>query len=155
MPPTGPVKYVSRLGTNSFKSYWSVAYTAPPSGSDLSAEASWGLNVWQTDLCFGCRGSAIARIIGNNALSLQCFATTVKMWVYEENINGRKLTDIINTEHENIKYLPGYKLPENVVRERRVTVYHCTQQNFEAVLGHTVRGGPLCSNGNKKQVHLI
>lgn len=37
------------------------------------------------------------------------------MWVYEENINGRKLTDIINTDHENVKYLPGYKLPENVV----------------------------------------
>lgn len=40
------------------------------------------------------------------------------MWVYEENIDGRNLTDIINTEHENVKYLPGYKLPENVVRER-------------------------------------
>ncbi|KAK2910723.1 hypothetical protein Q8A73_008438 [Channa argus] len=60
-------------------------------------------------------GSAIAKIIGNNARSLQCFATTVKMWVFEENVNGRKLTDIINTEHENIKYLPGYKLPDNVV----------------------------------------
>ncbi|XP_030580506.1 glycerol-3-phosphate dehydrogenase 1-like protein [Archocentrus centrarchus] len=60
-------------------------------------------------------GSAIARIIGNNARSLQHFATTVKMWVFEENISGRKLSDIINTEHENIKYLPGYKLPENVV----------------------------------------
>lgn len=70
-----------------------------------------------SDLCFGCRGSAIAKIIGNNARSLQHFATTVKMWVFEENINGKKLTDIINTEHENIKYLPGYKLPENVVSE--------------------------------------
>ncbi|MEE6466143.1 hypothetical protein FKM82_006853 [Ascaphus truei] len=37
------------------------------------------------------------------------------MWVFEENINGRKLTEIINTEHENVKYLPGYKMPENVV----------------------------------------
>lgn len=62
------------------------------------------------------RGSAIARIIGDNAQKLQSFSTTVKMWVYEENINGRKLTDIINTDHENVKYLPGYKLPENVVR---------------------------------------
>lgn len=62
------------------------------------------------------RGSAIARIIGHNAQKLQRFATTVRMWVYEENINGRKLTDIINTDHENVKYLPGYKLPENVVR---------------------------------------
>ncbi len=38
------------------------------------------------------------------------------MYCYEETINGRKLTEIINTDHENVKYLPGYKLPENVVR---------------------------------------
>ncbi|KAM9722995.1 glycerol-3-phosphate dehydrogenase 1-like protein isoform 2-T3 [Menidia menidia] len=66
-------------------------------------------------VCLGCRGSAIARIIGNNARSRQAFGPTVKMWVFEERIHGRKLTDIINREHENIKYLPGYKLPENVV----------------------------------------
>nr|XP_004571377.2 glycerol-3-phosphate dehydrogenase 1-like protein isoform X2 [Maylandia zebra] len=47
-------------------------------------------------------GSAIARIIGDNARTLQHIATTVKMWVFEENINGRKLSDIINTEHENV-----------------------------------------------------
>uniref|UniRef100_A0A8C9EXM3 glycerol-3-phosphate dehydrogenase (NAD(+)) n=1 Tax=Pavo cristatus TaxID=9049 RepID=A0A8C9EXM3_PAVCR len=60
-------------------------------------------------------GSAVAKIIGNNVKKLQKFASTVKMWVFEENINGRKLTDIINNEHENVKYLPGYKLPDNVV----------------------------------------
>ena len=37
------------------------------------------------------------------------------MYVYEEMVNGRKLTEIINTEHENVKYLPGYQLPENVL----------------------------------------
>ena len=36
------------------------------------------------------------------------------MWVYEEMIEGRKLTEIINEDHENVKYLPGVKLPENV-----------------------------------------
>ncbi|XP_016374937.1 glycerol-3-phosphate dehydrogenase 1-like protein [Sinocyclocheilus rhinocerous] len=60
-------------------------------------------------------GSAIARIIGTNAQKLQHFATTVKMWVYEEMVNDKKLSEIINTEHENVKYLPGYKLPKNVV----------------------------------------
>lgn len=39
----------------------------------------------------------------------------VNMWVYEEMIDGKKLTEIINTEHENVKYLPGHKLPKNVV----------------------------------------
>ena len=37
------------------------------------------------------------------------------MWVYEEMIEGQKLTEIINTKHENVKYLPGIKLPENIV----------------------------------------
>ncbi|XP_030045881.1 glycerol-3-phosphate dehydrogenase 1-like protein [Microcaecilia unicolor] len=60
-------------------------------------------------------GSAVAKIIGNNVRMLQRFASIVNMWVFEENINGRKLTEIINTNHENVKYLPGHKLPENVV----------------------------------------
>jgi glycerol-3-phosphate dehydrogenase (NAD+) len=37
------------------------------------------------------------------------------MWVYEEMIEGRKLTEIINVDHENVKYLPGVQLPDNVV----------------------------------------
>jgi glycerol-3-phosphate dehydrogenase (NAD+) len=36
------------------------------------------------------------------------------MWVYEEEVEGGKLSEIINTRHENVKYLPGKKLPENV-----------------------------------------
>lgn len=37
------------------------------------------------------------------------------MYCFEENIDGKKLTEIINTTHENVKYLPGHKLPENIV----------------------------------------
>ena len=37
------------------------------------------------------------------------------MYVYKEIINGRKLTEIINQDHENIKYLSGHKLPTNVI----------------------------------------
>ena len=44
------------------------------------------------------------------------------MWVFEEMIHDRKLTEIINTDHENVKYLPGFKLPENVVAGTRVSV---------------------------------
>ncbi|KAJ1101779.1 hypothetical protein NDU88_006843 [Pleurodeles waltl] len=60
-------------------------------------------------------GSAVAKIIGNNVKSLKKFASTVNMWVFEEQVDGRKLTEIINSDHENVKYLPGHKLPENVV----------------------------------------
>ena len=37
------------------------------------------------------------------------------MYVHEEMINGEKLSEIINAKHENVKYLPGHKLPDNVV----------------------------------------
>lgn len=43
------------------------------------------------------------------------FDSRVVMWVYEEVVDGKKLSEVINNEHENIKYLPGKKLPENVV----------------------------------------
>uniref|UniRef100_A0A8C6M0F1 Glycerol-3-phosphate dehydrogenase [NAD(+)] n=1 Tax=Nothobranchius furzeri TaxID=105023 RepID=A0A8C6M0F1_NOTFU len=60
-------------------------------------------------------GSAIAKIVGANAARYDKFDTTVNMWVFEETVNGRKLSEIINTDHENVKYLPGHKLPANVV----------------------------------------
>lgn len=61
-------------------------------------------------------GSAIARIAGmNTAANPSIFQKDVNMWVYEEMVDGRKLTEIINQDHENVKYLPNVKLPENVV----------------------------------------
>lgn len=53
--------------------------------------------------------------MGRNAARLPNFEDKVTMWVYEEMIEGKKLTEIINETHENVKYLPGHKLPENVV----------------------------------------
>lgn len=62
------------------------------------------------------RGSTIAKIIGNNALEHpELFNREVLMWVFEELIDGEKLTEIINTKHQNVKYLPGIDLPTNVV----------------------------------------
>ncbi|XP_015284493.1 PREDICTED: glycerol-3-phosphate dehydrogenase 1-like protein [Gekko japonicus] len=60
-------------------------------------------------------GSAIAKIVGKNVQKSNRFDPVVKMWVFEELINGRKLTEIINQDHENVKYLPGHKLPPNVL----------------------------------------
>lgn len=60
-------------------------------------------------------GSAIAKIVGFNANRLDQFDDVVTMYVYEEMVDGRKLTEIINQDHENVKYLPGHKLPANVV----------------------------------------
>ncbi|KAI8081613.1 glycerol-3-phosphate dehydrogenase [NAD+] [Halteromyces radiatus] len=61
-------------------------------------------------------GSAVAKLIGiNTQRHGDLFEKTVRQWVFEEKVNGENLTDIINREHENVKYLEGIKLPENVV----------------------------------------
>ena len=61
-------------------------------------------------------GSAIAKIVGNNTKKLSTkFEEKVQMWVYEEKIEGKNLSEIINEKHENIKYLPGIKLPDNII----------------------------------------
>ncbi|KAL1918133.1 uncharacterized protein VTP21DRAFT_3399 [Calcarisporiella thermophila] len=60
-------------------------------------------------------GSAISKIIGTNVKKQSDFSPEVRMWVYEEELDGEKLTHIINTKHENVKYLPGITLPDNVV----------------------------------------
>lgn len=65
-------------------------------------------------------GSAIAKLVGANCARLRFCESRVKMWVFEEEIKEadgvtRKLTDIINERHENVKYLPGIQLPENIV----------------------------------------
>ena len=61
------------------------------------------------------RGSAIAKIVGANCKRLPNFEDRVPMYVFEEKINGKNITEIINETHINVKYLPGHLLPENVV----------------------------------------
>lgn len=61
-------------------------------------------------------GTTIAKILAENAAARpHLFNHTVKMWVFEEKIDGENLTSIINTKHENVKYLPGVTLPKNLV----------------------------------------
>jgi glycerol-3-phosphate dehydrogenase len=82
-----------------------------------------------------CRGSAIAKIIGNNVVNFpERFEEKVSMWVFEELVDGKKLTEIINETHENVKYLPNHKLPSNVVSSMviemriRISLFLCTNR---------------------------
>ncbi|KAK9597232.1 glycerol-3-phosphate dehydrogenase [Aspergillus fumigatus] len=77
-------------------------------------------------------GTAIAKIVAENTASNDSlFERDVEMWVFEEKVeipkNSRhydpssplcqgpqNLTEIINKTHENVKYLPGIALPENI-----------------------------------------
>ncbi|CAF2567536.1 unnamed protein product [Rotaria sp. Silwood2] len=60
-------------------------------------------------------GSIIAKRVGTDILKFNTFEKEIRICIYEEITNGRKLTEIINQQHENIKYLPGHKLPHNVI----------------------------------------
>jgi glycerol-3-phosphate dehydrogenase (NAD+) len=67
-------------------------------------------------------GSTAAKIIGENILegeAARFLSNEVRMWVFEEDVKQadgsvRKLSEVINTDHENVKYLPGIRLPANV-----------------------------------------
>ncbi|CAK7199286.1 glycerol-3-phosphate dehydrogenase [Sporothrix eucalyptigena] len=77
-------------------------------------------------------GSTIAKIVAENTAEHPAlFERDVQMWVFEEEVvipqdshltaavradaKPQKLTEIINTYHENVKYLPNIRLPDNVV----------------------------------------
>ncbi|KAG0439869.1 Glycerol-3-phosphate dehydrogenase [NAD(+)], cytoplasmic [Dictyocoela muelleri] len=63
----------------------------------------------------GSWGTTIANLIAKNIKNNnKNYEEIVYMWTYEEIVDGRKLTEIINSKSENTKYLPGIKL-ENVV----------------------------------------
>ncbi|EAN33546.1 glycerol-3-phosphate dehydrogenase (NAD(+)) [Theileria parva strain Muguga] len=60
-------------------------------------------------------GTAAAKVISENTPKFNLFNPTVRMWVLEELVEGVKLSELINTTHENKKYLPGIKLPNNLL----------------------------------------
>ncbi|KAI0559014.1 glycerol-3-phosphate dehydrogenase [Gracilaria domingensis] len=60
-------------------------------------------------------GSAAAIIIANNVKNFDYYHDTINMWVFEEIIEDRKLSEIINETHYNVKYLPDHRLPDNIV----------------------------------------
>lgn len=63
-------------------------------------------------------GTTVAKIVAENTKEHpELFEEQVRMWVYEENVNGKKLTDIINSQHENVRYLPDVKLPHNLIAD--------------------------------------
>ncbi|XP_037730156.1 uncharacterized protein LOC119560659 [Drosophila subpulchrella] len=59
-------------------------------------------------------GSAIAAAVSNNVLKGD-FDSRVHIYVYDEMIRNSVLSEVINSRHENIKYLPGIKLPTNLI----------------------------------------
>jgi len=66
-------------------------------------------------------GCTLAKIVSENAQS-GILKEKVNMWVFDEEINGESLINIINEKHENVKYLNGITLPSNLVAEKDLKV---------------------------------
>lgn len=108
--------------------------------------------------------SAISLIIGSNTQTLDFCQSDVNMYVYDEIVtvptptkdNGRgetiimkeeKLSHVINTRHENVKYLPNIKLPPNIVAVPDLVdaikgaslLIFCLPHQFLKPILHTIR----------------
>ncbi|XP_017969137.1 uncharacterized protein LOC108660298 [Drosophila navojoa] len=59
-------------------------------------------------------GSAIATAVCQNVLHYD-FDPQVNIYVYDEIVRNNYLSQVMNEKHENIKYLPGIMLPNNLV----------------------------------------
>eukprot|EP01054_Gregarina_sp_Poly1_P003279 Gregarina_sp_Poly_1__3278@NODE_1938_length_3041_cov_149_372562_g1249_i0_p2_GENE_NODE_1938_length_3041_cov_149_372562_g1249_i0NODE_1938_length_3041_cov_149_372562_g1249_i0_p2_ORF_typecomplete_len410_score56_77NAD_Gly3P_dh_N/PF01210_23/2_1e47NAD_Gly3P_dh_C/PF07479_14/6_2e45F420_oxidored/PF03807_17/0_0022ApbA/PF02558_16/0_0016Rossmannlike/PF10727_9/0_077Rossmannlike/PF10727_9/5_8e03IlvN/PF07991_12/0_1IlvN/PF07991_12/2e03UDPG_MGDP_dh_N/PF03721_14/0_073NAD_binding_2/PF03446_15/0_13_NODE_1938_length_3 len=63
-------------------------------------------------------GTAVGLLVAENAQESYMFHTTVPLWVHDEKqSDGRMLSQHINEDHINSKYLPGVTLPPNLVAE--------------------------------------
>ncbi|KAF2857409.1 NAD-dependent glycerol-3-phosphate dehydrogenase [Piedraia hortae CBS 480.64] len=110
-------------------------------------------------------GTTIAKVIAENTReNPTLFHPDVQMWVYEEQVTipttsrhyrpgtpPQKLTSLINNLHENVKYLPGIILPENVIanpdlisaaREASILIFNLPHQFLGSVY-RTLRGKTL------------
>lgn len=69
----------------------------------------------------GSWGTALAKIAAENAWRRNDdFHAEVRMWVREKQVNGKKLTEVINKTHRNERYLPDVNLPKNLVATARL-----------------------------------
>jgi glycerol-3-phosphate dehydrogenase len=77
------------------------------------------------------RGSAIARIVGSTVRQhSEQFDRAVRMYVFGRMVDSKKLSEIINTTHENVKYLPGRTIPDNVVRVEMYLIVNKYKSSF-------------------------
>ncbi|KAI7831893.1 glycerol-3-phosphate dehydrogenase [NAD+], cytoplasmic-like protein [Kickxella alabastrina] len=97
-------------------------------------------------------GSTAARIVGSNVTKLPAFDNDVKIWVYEEMVDGKKLTDIINTQHENVNCPKRHRCADAAEAVKGAThiivvIPHQFIQNLlNTIHGHTLPNARAISN---------
>ncbi|XP_076339971.1 glycerol-3-phosphate dehydrogenase [NAD(+)], cytoplasmic-like [Tachypleus tridentatus] len=65
----------------------------------------------------GSWATTIARLVAKNIIHIPYYNSTVKIYVREEEVGNKSLVEILRTQHENVKYLPGFTIPSNVLVE--------------------------------------
>lgn len=65
-------------------------------------------------------GTTICKVVAENTKANgDLFEQDVQMWVFEEQVTvddkQQKLTEVINSKHENVKYLPNVPIPTNII----------------------------------------
>ncbi|SBT71246.1 glycerol-3-phosphate dehydrogenase, putative [Plasmodium malariae] len=63
----------------------------------------------------GSWGTVISKIVSENTQNSKIFHPLVRIYVNEEIVDNEKLSSIINEKKENVKYMKGMKLPDNIV----------------------------------------
>lgn len=59
-------------------------------------------------------GTAVAKLIAENVSNSDAYDEKVQLYVHEEIFEGEKLSEVINRDHINPKYLPHVKVPQNI-----------------------------------------
>lgn len=59
-------------------------------------------------------GTAIGNILARSLGNRNVFDKNIKIWIYDEIVDGGSLCEQINKRKENFKYLPGVVLPSNL-----------------------------------------
>lgn len=75
----------------------------------LGQVAVIGGGTWGTAIACQCAQAIVAAGSGSR------FSPTVRLWVCDEVVNGQLLSTAINRHHSNPKYLPGVRLPSNLI----------------------------------------
>ncbi|KAI5358870.1 putative glycerol-3-phosphate dehydrogenase, NAD-dependent, NAD(P)-binding domain superfamily [Septoria linicola] len=101
-------------------------------------------------------GTTIAKVVAENTkANPELFEQDVQMWVFEEEVTvdnqKQKLTQVINSRHENVKYLPDIALPKNIIanpdlvdtaKDATILVFNLPHQfiarTCETLKGHVV-----------------
>lgn len=114
-PGEDPSPLRARCQTNPF---CLVAATRPPSPAPIPLPKS-PLPSGKHKVAIigsGSWGTALAKIAAENvAQQGSDFEPEVRMWVRQKQVNGKALTDVINSTHMNARYLPDIPLPKNLV----------------------------------------